>query len=222
MAFDTYPYSREKRSNEWKSVLRLWLSGASLETLNGDTKLLSCIQEDFVFRLVWGVEAIRAYAKEVGQNELDDLSGTIPMAITYGVPSRSASLLIQCGFPSRAMSQKIANSFVPPTISKKNELLPYVQNMPNIFENESQELAIWSEFASNFLKSNDSSQREKKYQFKGIPVNQPVNFISHGSQTILTSPDLKHIGNYQLDSRKLIFLDSETTDQQLVVSTLST
>jgi hypothetical protein len=219
--FDTYPYSREGRSDEWKRVLKLWLSGASLESLNGDTRLLSCIQEDFVFRLVWGVEAIRAYAKEVGRNELDNLSGTIPLAITYGVPSRSASLLIQCGLPSRAMSQNLATNVLPSSISKKSELLAYVQNMSTVFEDGSQELFIWNEFLLNFQKSNSISQQEKTYRFKGITASQGVNFISKGIQTILTTPELSPIGNYKIDSRNLVFLDSETVNQQLLIKTIS-
>lgn len=214
--FAIYPYSRKERPDDWKTVLKLWLTGASLDPLAGNTKLLSCIQEDFVFRLVWGVEAIRAYSREIGDTSLESLSGDIPLCITYGVPSRSAALLLQLGLPSRQIAQTLLEQF-PANLNTKLDIPPWIQQIPNIFEPESSNAIIWSDFSTKIFKVTNASPTMRRIRFRNMANSPDISFISEDHKTILTTPDLRVLREYELDSNGLTVIDVSIEGNDLLI-----
>ncbi|MFG1648510.1 DEAD/DEAH box helicase [Micromonospora sp. NPDC049275] len=86
----------------WDDVLRHWVHGAALSDVTGDrVQIAQFIEDDVIYRLVWGMEAARVYENAQDNTAADALLGTAVTAIETGTFSREASLLIRAGFDHR-------------------------------------------------------------------------------------------------------------------------
>jgi len=110
IVFTIPPFKPDKLPASWKEVLRAWLRGQPLKDLVvNDADVLELIESAFVYRLTWGLEAVRAMAaaedwvSEAGFG-LDDLAGSgfAGAAVETGSVHRSAAVLMQAGFTSRS------------------------------------------------------------------------------------------------------------------------
>ncbi len=107
--FKIEPFTPNILPQNWKNILRKWLNG---ETLTDDKNLdinstLQFIEDGLVYRLPWGIEAIRVRAlanhDKIDENStIDDyeLDLVVP-AIENGSLNRSTAILMQAGFNSR-------------------------------------------------------------------------------------------------------------------------
>ena len=100
-------FSVRKLPDKWEEALASWVMGTAFsEILKGRKtrdaqRLQAFIQDGVVFRLVWAAEAARVQAIATEHPRRDELGDGPAYALTYGVPSISAALLCQMGFPSR-------------------------------------------------------------------------------------------------------------------------
>ena len=119
VAFTIPPFAPNNLIDNWKVILRCWLLGLPVGgTLSGDDETIEFIEQAFVYRLPWAMEAVRvrAGAHEVRSDdvELVDMelklsdfpSNNAVLALETGTLLVSASVLIQAGFPSRAAAIK--------------------------------------------------------------------------------------------------------------------
>lgn len=92
---------------DWEQVLRHWVQGLRLTDLPGDhVKIAQFIESDLIYRLAWGMEAIRVYQSAQGNTLAEELSGTGVAAIETGTFNSSASILIRAGFDHRLAAVK--------------------------------------------------------------------------------------------------------------------
>jgi len=109
LLFDIPPFIPRTLPNDWKDILAAWLSGEALTegaAINIDDAL-KFIEDGLIYRLPWGMEAIRVRAQAnedvivdgvtIGDYELD----LVVPAIENGTLNKSAALLMQAGFSSR-------------------------------------------------------------------------------------------------------------------------
>lgn len=109
LIFTIPPFIPRNLPDDWRDILVAWLKGQRLT--EGDyTNLddaLGFIEDGLIYRLPWGLEAIRvrAQANEDVISESDTLEnrelGLVVPAIENGTLNRSAALLMQAGFNSR-------------------------------------------------------------------------------------------------------------------------
>ena len=86
----------------WQDVLRHWVHGGALADITGDrVEIAQFIEDDVIYRLVWGMEAARVYENAQDNSAADALLGTAVSAIETGTFRREASLLIRSGFDHR-------------------------------------------------------------------------------------------------------------------------
>src|SRR5690606_29804253 len=96
------PFQPKNEVADWLSVLGHWVRGTALsEFANND--IVAFIQEDVVYRLVWGVEAARLHLKYTGDIESEIPGSDLALLLTYGVPCKEAAVLMQAGLPSRTV-----------------------------------------------------------------------------------------------------------------------
>jgi hypothetical protein len=107
-----HPFGAEDKPEKWEILLENWISGDSIA--RADSTASDFVQGGLVYRLVWAVEAIRAYAEAVGIGEPGTFSGRVSMALTYGAPSIAAAHLIRYGLPSRRLAMEVVRRFPPP------------------------------------------------------------------------------------------------------------
>jgi len=107
--FQIEPFRPENLLPNWKVILSAWVNGIDLSDLSGgqEEETIEMIEGAFVYRLVWGLEAMRvrnaAYKSEA--EELPE-AGRAALAVETGTHSISAALLIQAGVPSRVAAVK--------------------------------------------------------------------------------------------------------------------
>jgi superfamily II DNA/RNA helicase len=91
----------------WRLVLRHWVNGRPLGDLNVDrpedrVAVAQFVESELIYRLVWGMEAARAYELAQGSTSAEALTGSAVMAVETGTFLRPASILIRSGFDHRA------------------------------------------------------------------------------------------------------------------------
>ncbi len=107
--FAISPFAPDNLPNNWKAILICWLQGKSLteEQFTNIDDALQFVEDGLIYRLPWGLEAIRVRASANNDNfsdgtSLDDYeSGLVAPAIENGTLNRSAAMLMQAGFSSR-------------------------------------------------------------------------------------------------------------------------
>lgn len=105
IAFSITPFTPNKLLDDWRAILRNWLSGGSLHGASDDT--IQFIEQAFVFNLPWAMEAVRVraevYADPFSETlSLSDYTRAYPVAaLETGTLSIPAAILIQAGFGSR-------------------------------------------------------------------------------------------------------------------------
>ena len=104
------PFVPENNVDNWPELLGDWLRGRALNEF-ADNEGVSFLQEDVVFRLVWGVEAARLYIAQISSsNHETQNESNLAMCLTYGVPNKHAALFMQTGMASRTLACKVAEA----------------------------------------------------------------------------------------------------------------
>ena len=97
--------------DNWDDVLRHWVLGSALVDVSGDhVEIAQFIENDVIYKLVWGMEAARVYEAAQGHPEADALLGTAVTAIETGTFNQAASILIRSGFDHRLAAISAAMS----------------------------------------------------------------------------------------------------------------
>lgn len=108
--FTIAPFSTDDLPEKWKDILRAWLQGrsiAGITTTHSETEILQFIEQVLVYRLPWGMEAVRVRAIANGDKTSDGIDlesfelGLAAAAVESGTLSRQAAILMRAGFGSR-------------------------------------------------------------------------------------------------------------------------
>jgi hypothetical protein len=111
--FTIAPFVPNPFPQNWQAVLRAWLSGEPMaDVAEDDEDALRFVENGLVYKLPWGMEALRVRAAAVGDAIMpgttmnDYETGFAIPAIETGTLHRSAALLMQAGFNSRLAAIK--------------------------------------------------------------------------------------------------------------------
>jgi hypothetical protein len=112
--FAIQPFVPDSLPANWEAVLKSWLLGQSIAEagVGQDTEVLQFIEGGLIYRLPWGMEALRVRAlanhdKFDEASTLDDFELRVAVpAVETGTLNRSAALLMQAGFTSRLAAIK--------------------------------------------------------------------------------------------------------------------
>jgi len=107
------PFMPDPLPDNWRQVLSLWLGGSPIADIGeGDmTEVLRFIENGLIYRLPWGMEAVRVRA-QANQDEIGDFTidvfevGLAVPAVETGTLNQSAAILMQAGFTSRLAAIK--------------------------------------------------------------------------------------------------------------------
>ncbi|MFL0535446.1 DEAD/DEAH box helicase [Micrococcus luteus] len=110
IAFGIHPFAPRVLPPRWDKLLAAWLRGEDTAQMAGEevTDTLEFIENSLAYRLPWALEAVRARAT-AHEDQTDDPRafptdgpGLAVAAMETGTLNRSAALLMQAGFSSRA------------------------------------------------------------------------------------------------------------------------
>ncbi|WP_281856991.1 DEAD/DEAH box helicase [Litoreibacter halocynthiae] len=135
------PFSQEAGKDlptGWQNVLLQWLSGDPISEIGGEhTKL---IEDAFVYRLVWAIEAIRTRRIAHGWDGGDVAnSGMAASCLDAGLPDYRMAMLVRSGLPSRSASKQVVTE-LDPSFLERSDLRVWLTSA--VVEERSQ-LADW-------------------------------------------------------------------------------
>ena len=117
LIFPIQPFTPIPYPKYWRDLLTLWLKGQSVAKLevSNTSDILQFVEDGLVYRLPWGMEAVRVRA-EANQDTISDgmtiddfETGLVAPALENGSLNRSAVILMQAGFTSRQAAIRAVN-----------------------------------------------------------------------------------------------------------------
>lgn len=113
IVFKEPPFVPNPEPNNWREVLKVWLSGDPLSGLvnTEDPDVLRFVEDGLIFKLSWAMEAVRVHGETLKTDEREDEIdapdlGYAVAAVETGTLSVSAAVLMQAGFASRKAAIK--------------------------------------------------------------------------------------------------------------------
>ncbi len=103
------PFVPDNLPGNWRNVLKAWLLGSPIAEFaqGNEEQVLRFVENGLIYRLAWGMEAVRVRGLAVSDDLGDGLTlsdyelGCAVPAVETGTLSRSAAVLMQAGFNSR-------------------------------------------------------------------------------------------------------------------------
>ncbi|MCZ6653818.1 MAG: DEAD/DEAH box helicase [Planctomycetota bacterium] len=176
IVFAIHPFTREEGNAGWPDLLAHWVRGTALSDFADNTGV-GFIQNDVVFRLVWGVEAARLHLHLSSGADSEIPGGSLALCLTYGVPNRCAALFMQAGMPSRTLACSLAER-AQVTFADMDELHAWVESIrqgvvPNLqWENEA-DAAEWHRFFTRFEYRQHATWRDVEETIPVVWIGTP-------------------------------------------------
>jgi hypothetical protein len=206
---DIGPFRAEGRPAEWQILLTRWVAGDDLPTVFGDPSVdIEFIQDSVVYRLVWAVEAVRAQAVAAGIDGIENVIGNVALALTYGLPTFSGTIIAQAGLSSRRMIRRLLEEY-PATLGDVESFREWIGGLPDSVSDlwlGEGERTIWRDFASRW-KSDDALRSERSTESAAViwsdtpPVTgQTVRLLSNTitGVTSVYDSELNRLGDLQI------------------------
>lgn len=217
--FDIPPFAVPKSFSldNWQEILDAWLRGENLSkfTAENTTKVLQFVEGGLIYRLPWGMEAIRVRAiangdtihSPLGDLMMDDYEVNLAVpAVECGTLNRSAALLMQAGFTSRLAAIRVVEE-TEATFSDRRELSKWLEShevltltlQPNWPTAETAEQ--WRIFVESFTPRAESIWKEQLFErdvdWKASPPESgtPVRLVTTAEDgTLVLSPSAQKLG----------------------------
>lgn len=181
------PFTPKTMIEDWKSVLRLWLSGQPVTCLlasESDTAI-SFIEQAFVYNLPWAMEAVRVRAEAHEDPFSDELKlsdyprAHAVAALETGTLSVGAATLIQAGFASRLAAIHAVDaadadfdSIAGLMVWLNSEEITDLRDDPDWPTKDSHQL--WLEFTTSLINQSEATWKDESYtskvQWHGAPM----------------------------------------------------
>ncbi len=215
--FNIMPFVPDPFPDNWRDVLRCWLMGQPLAEVVADnpSDVLRFLENGLVYKLPWGIEAIRVRAQANGDTigddgifTIDDFeTGLAVPAIETGTLNRSAAILMQAGFTSRLAAIKAVNdtganfeNAAHMRVWMDSEAVVELGQDAEWPTPESHE--IWLDFITSYVPPERSIWSTQSATFAAEwlnPENVPatgvaVKLVSHGDEILILSAKMEKIG----------------------------
>lgn len=174
------PFLRESGAalpDGWEDVLRQWLAGAPISEIGG--QLTELIEDAFVYRLVWAIEAVRTRRLAHGWDggEVAN-SGMAASCLDTGLPDFRMAMLVRSGLPSRDAAKTVVDQ-LDPFFLDRSELKSWLKSEAVIEQSKQPDwpsaatASLWATFMDTY--ATQTSQAWSK-QVQVIDLTAPAEF----------------------------------------------
>lgn len=215
--FSIMPFVPDPMPDNWRAILRCWLLGQPLADFvrTDPSNVLRFIENGLVYKLPWGIEAIRVRAQANGDTigddgifTIDDFDvGLVVPSIETGTLNRSAAILMQAGFTSRIAAIKAAND-TEATFENANEMRAWMDSEVVLELSRDKHWPtpeshdLWLDFATNYVppESGRWNQQSAILQAnwsdtKNVPTSGSiVKLVGRGENILILSATMQEIG----------------------------
>ena len=216
LLFTIPPFTPNILPADWHEILEAWLKGDALRDHDFESidDTLRFVEDGLVYRLPWGLEALRVRAQannDIISDEMtiDDFEvGLIVPAVESGSLNRSAAMLMQAGFSSRLEAINATQS-TEATFSNSrgfkdwlssDRLAAYISVLGLVNENNA---TLWATFLNEYKPKSDTV-------WKGTSANLHVNWEPG---VITEIGQLIKLHNEDTDVTKVLSSDGEIIGQ---------
>lgn len=98
--------STSKRRRRRGALLTQWVTGVDVQTIGLENKRI--VEKAFIFRLVWGIEAVRMRRRANGEAS-EYIEGSAAAALETGLPDTRMAMLVRAGLPSRVAAMNVVH-----------------------------------------------------------------------------------------------------------------
>lgn len=99
----------------WRDLLGAWIRGEDVAAIGREN--MRVVDDAFVYRLVWAVEAIRMNRRANG-GESELLEGTAAACLETGLPANTMAMLVRAGLPSRVAAKAAVEQLLPVYVTR--------------------------------------------------------------------------------------------------------
>jgi superfamily II DNA/RNA helicase len=105
--FGVEPFRPNTMPDSWKDIVKGWLAGEPMDLLQSiDEDAPIFVEDALIYRLAWGVEAIRVRSRANDEQLFDERPSPIVAVIEAGTFSTQEALLLQTGLSSRIAARR--------------------------------------------------------------------------------------------------------------------
>ena len=203
------PFSPRDEVSDAPAVLRGWISGDSMAGLTaiGGDRTSDFIQDGVVYRLTWGLEAVRLWAEANGQALHANVDGTAAVCCETGTANLTEALLMRAGLSSRAAAaeavERTAAKFK--TVQAMNEWLETAEVRELSSDDNFPSAATHSQWVDFFSTRHTARARAWVSSSREVPVDWVGPVPAEGSevrivrratgQTEVRAPDMTLLGS---------------------------
>ncbi|MFG6598768.1 MULTISPECIES: DEAD/DEAH box helicase [unclassified Sulfitobacter] len=215
--FGIDPFVPDPFPDNWKDILEAWLKGLPLAEFNAGNAAdaLRFVENGLIYKLPWGIEAVRVRAEANGDTFDDDGLFTIDdfevglavPAIETGTLNLSAATLMQAGFTSRLAAIKAVED-TQATFLNSHELKGWLDSelVQALSKDEnwptSESRSLWEEFTREYIPLERSIWKSQSNIFpielfdpeKDYLEGASVRLLKKDEDVILLSATMSAIG----------------------------
>lgn len=217
IVFSISPFTPDPFPQNWRDILRTWLQGLPLAEFAGENTadVLRFVENGLIYKLPWGIEAIRVRAQANGDTFGDDGIFTIDdfevglavPAIETGTLNLTAAMLMQAGFTSRLAAIKAVVDTAAAFVNS-HELKTWLDSelVQALGEDETwptpESRSLWLEFTSDYTPSENSVWKTQNttvsvgwFNAEVVPAEgSMVRLVTRNDETLVLSVTMEPIG----------------------------
>lgn len=186
----------------WRDLLGAWLAGTDVVALGLEN--MRVVEDAFVYRLVWAIEAVRMRRRAEG-GETDTIEGSAAATIEAGVPQTMMAILVRAGLPSRIAAMTAIRE-TQPTFVTRGEMNQWLGSNQIAALSDQPDWptantgTIWKQFRNEALSGPVVKWAAQEWNMQGavpaflssaipgrISINPADGVVS------VTTPDFKHV-----------------------------
>lgn len=209
------PFVPDKRNalpHDWLDLLTKWISGADVEAIGTDR--MRIIEDAFMYRLVWALEAIRTRRVSLGWDS-EIVAGGGAAVLETGVPRMRMAMLIRAGLPSRKAAMTAIED-CEPTFVTPDEMRAWVASEEVNALSEggdwptAETAALWRRFRESMLGERVEEWSTELWKSAlDLPMGQAppppgvyrIEIDAALAQTWLVTPDFQRVARFKKSIR---------------------
>ncbi|MGK0129810.1 DEAD/DEAH box helicase [Pseudomonas aeruginosa] len=202
----------------WRNLLAAWIRGDDVAVIGQDG--MRVVDDAFVYRLVWAIEAIRMSRRaNGGQSELI-IEGAAAACVEAGLPSNTMAMLVRAGLPSRVAAKTVVER-LQPQFTNRTEMKAWLSSVAVTAFDDAPDWptpethSIWKEFRHNVLSSVEEKWIDQEWTMHWpnhptTPMRIEIDPLN--SQAYISTPDFQRLTpilpRFEAESPSLLEVES--------------
>ncbi|CDZ68048.1 DEAD/DEAH box helicase-like protein [Neorhizobium galegae bv. orientalis] len=196
----------------WRDLLTAWLAGTDVIALGLDN--MRVVEDAFVYRLVWAIEAVRMRRRANG-GESEVIEGSAAATIEAGVPQTMMAMLVRAGLPSRVAAMTAIRE-TQPAFATRAEMNQWLNSNEIAALSDQPDwptadtASIWKQFRSETLSGPILKWNAQEWNMQGpVPafvgpaIPGRISIDAANGAVSVTTPDFKRVTGIQHRLRQL-------------------